>query len=121
MVYGNRQVINTRIKDNGIKVSIFDKTKEIKEYISMVLPEVDGSRLIHVISHCRRFYEGKLHYGRRSIKENQSRVRDLTEAERILYDLLLKHNLNPSTTYRWFLATRVPTDIKEKLAKGMIS
>lgn len=33
---------------------------------------------------------------------------------------MLRNKLNPSTTYRWFLATRVPDDVKEKLAKGQI-
>ena len=46
--------------------------------------------------------------------------RPLTVNERILYDYLLRHDLNPSTTYRWFLATRLPQDIREQLAKGKI-
>ncbi|MBI4152105.1 hypothetical protein HY495_00205 [Candidatus Woesearchaeota archaeon] len=121
MVYGTRQMMNRSIRENGHKRNIFDKVHEIREHIKKVLPEVDGSRLIQMLSHCRQYYEGKLHYGRRGIPENQQKKRDLTEAERILFDLLLRLNLNPSTTYRWFLAARIPGDIKEKLAKGMIS
>ena len=34
---------------------------------------------------------------------------------------MLKHNLNPSTTYRWFIACRIPSDIKDKLKQGKIS
>ncbi len=34
---------------------------------------------------------------------------------------MLKNNLNPSTTYRWMIACRVPADIKSKLAKGELS
>ncbi len=121
MVYGTRDMINRKIRHNGKKRSIFDRVYEIKQHIKVILPEVEGDRIIRMLSHCRRYYEGKLHYGRRSVKTNLTRVKDLTEAERILYDLLLKLDLNPSTTYRWFLATRVPSDIKEKLEKGQIS
>jgi len=121
MVYGTRQMLNRKIRENGVKRNIFDKVSEIKQHINMILPEIDGDKLINMMSHCRRYYEGKLHYGRRNVKENLDKKRDLTESERILYDLLLKLNLNPSTTYRWFLATIVPADIKEKLAKGHIS
>ena len=121
MVYGTRAMINRQIRENGKKRCIFDKINEVKQHIKVTLPEVDSDRLIHMLSHCRRYYEGKLHYGRRSVEGNQQKKRDLTETERILYDLLFKLNLNPSTAYRWFLATRVPSDIKEKLEKGLIS
>ena len=105
----------------GRKIDIFEEIHKIKQHIKEILPELDGDRLIIMMSHCRQYYEGHLHYGRRAIQENLTRKRDLTEAEKILYELLLKLKLNPSTTYRWFLATRVPQDIKEKLVKGQIS
>ena len=34
---------------------------------------------------------------------------------------MLKNKLNPSTTYRWFVACRLPSDVKDKLQKGKIS
>jgi hypothetical protein len=121
MVYGPRNMMNHQIRENGKKRSIFDKVNEVKQHIKATLPELDGDRLIQMMCHCRRYHEGKLHYGRRAVPENLSKVRDLTQTERILFDLLLKLGLNPSTSYRWFLATRVPADIKEKLSKGQIS
>lgn len=121
MVYGSRAMINHQIRENGKKRSIFDKVNEVKQHIRAIIPELDGDRLIHMLSHCRNFHDGKLHYGRRGIPENIQRIRELTETEKILYALLLKLELNPSVVYRWFLATRVPADIKEKLAKGQIS
>jgi len=114
-------MINRNIRENGYKRSIFDKVHEIKEQIKKILPELDGSRLMQMLCHCRQQYEGKLHYGRSNVPENWKKKRELTEAERLLYDLLLRMNLNPSTTYRWFLASRVPSDIHEKLTKGLIS
>ena len=113
--------INHQIREKGKKICIFDKVNRIKTDIKVLLPEIEGDRLISMMSHCRRYYEGKLHYGRRTNPENLERIRDLTEAEKMLYDFLLKNNLNPSTTYRWFLACRVPADIKEKLEQGKLS
>ena len=113
--------INTRIRDNGKKISIFDKTNRIKKDLKELIPELEGDKLLSALSHVRNFYYGKLHYGRRAVKENLKRKRKLTTIEKIILDYLLKNNLNPSTTYRWFIATRIPEDIKEKLAKGHIS
>lgn len=122
MQKNNGQVfINHQIRWDGKKINIFDKVNQIKKDIKAILPEIEGDKLISMFSHCRRYYEGKLHYGRRTNPENLKRIRELTQAEQILYDYLLKNNLNPSTTYRWFLTTRVPYDIKEKLSKNQIS
>jgi hypothetical protein len=113
-----------KIRENGHKKSIFGKTSEIKEKLKQILPEIQGDRLISMLGHCRRYYEGNLYYGRRARnkkeKENRKPLK-LTEMEKILYDFLIRNKLNPSTTYRWFLATRVPEDIKDKLRKGQIS
>jgi hypothetical protein len=110
---------NWRIREKGQKKkSLFQKVDEIKRDLKEIIPEIEGSKLIEMMSHCRRYYEGKLYYGRR---ENTNRKpRKLTKNERIVYDYILKNSLNPSTTYRWFLATRLPSDIKEKLARGEI-
>ena len=113
-----------RIRENGKKISLFDKVGHIKEQLNQVLPEIEGNRIIAMMGHCRKEYEGKNYYGRRtSDKEEEKRRKrfELTPMERILYDFLLRNNLNPSTTYRWFLATRVPDDIKAKLQKRQIS
>ena len=112
---------NTRIRENGSKINIFDKVNVIKKELKSTLPEIDGDMLLSMLSHCRRYYEGKLHYGRRSNPENLKRIRKLTVNERIVYEYLLKNNLNPSTTYRWFLATRVPEDIKQRLKNKTLS
>ena len=113
-----------RIRHNGHKKSVFDRVTEIKEQLEQVLPEIEGDRLISMMCHCRRYYEGNLYKGRRTSDQEEKKKRkqlSLTQTERILYDFLIKNNLNPSTTYRWFLAVRVPEDIKDKLRKGQIS
>lgn len=113
--------INHRIRSNGKKINIFDKVHHIKKDLKVLLPEIEEDKLLSMFSHMRAYYEGKLHYGRRSNPANWSRKKELTEAEKIIYDYLLKNKLNPSTTYRWFLATRVPEDIKDKLKQGRLS
>ena len=111
---------NSKIRENGRKRGIFDKVNEIKHDLKDMFPEIEGDRLINMFSHCRRHYEGKLIYGRVHNKANQSRVRELTHNEKRLYEYLLRKGLNPSTTYRWLLATRLPSDIIKELKAGNI-
>ena len=113
--------VNTNIRENGKKISIFDKTNRIKQDLKELIPELEGDKLLAALSHIRNFYYKKLHYGRAGIPENRKRKRNLTTFEKIILDYMLKNNLNPSTTYRWFIAIRVPDDIKEKLSKGKLS
>ena len=110
---------NCRIRNNGRKVDIFQKVGEIKRQLNEIIPEIEGDKLIAMLSHCRNYYYGKLCYGRRDSPGRKPR--ELTQNERIMYDFVLKNNLNPCTTYRWFIATRIPADIKDKLVKGQLS
>jgi len=108
----------------GRKISIFDRVNQVKEQLKQILPEVEENRLIPILGHCRRHYEGNLYYGRRvSNPEDKAKRKkiELTQNERIVYDYLLRNKINPSTIYRQFLATRVPEDIKEQLENGNIS
>ena len=97
-----------RIRDNGRKVNVYDKVNSIKEDLKQILPEIEENRvLIQIMASCRGYYE-----------KNRTK---LTKTETIVYDYLLKNNINPATCYRWFLACRIPEDIKDKLSKGQIS
>ena len=112
-----------RIREKGKKRSIFDKVKEIKNNLKLFLPELEEDRIIPILARCRRFYEGSLYYGRKTtnIEEKKNRKKqELTEIEKVVYQFLIEQKLNPSTTYRWFLHSRVPEDIKEKLEKNLI-
>lgn len=113
--------INYRIRENGKKVNVFDRINRIKSDLKTLIPEIEENQLLSMMSHIRNFHYGKLHYGRRAIPENLQRKRELTEIEKIILDYLLKNNLNPSTTYRWFIACRVPSDIKSQLEQGKLS
>ena len=113
--------INTQIREKGKKINIFDKVNQIRSDIKSLLPEIEEHKIIPMFSHIRNFFYGKLYYGRRAVPEDKQRKRKLTNAETILFDYMMKSNLNPSTTYRWMIACRIPADIKEKLAKGQVS
>lgn len=111
---------NTHIRENGKKRSIFDKVNEIKRDIKAILPELEGEKLIHMLSKIRTYISHKkkgVPIGRHGWKG----YRELTFNERAVYEYLMKNNLAPSTTYRWFIATRIPSDVREKLERGQLS
>lgn len=114
----------SKIRYKGELVNVFDKVGVIEKDLNQMLPEMERSRLIKAMSRCRQFYEGKLFYGRKtSDKEEIKRrqVLELTQIEKIIYHYLIENDYNPSTTYRWFLSTRLPSDMKERLLKREIS
>src|SRR3989344_8558668 len=100
MSKNNDQIfINTHIRENGKKVNIFNKVAQIKEDLKTLFPEIEEDKIIPMFSHVRNFFYGNLYYGRRNVPENKMRKRNLTQAETVLYDYMLRNNLNPSTTY----------------------
>src|SRR3989344_5629118 len=110
---------NTHIRENGHKVNVFKKVDEIKKDLKVVIPEIEGDKLLEIMGHCRSYYEGKFYYGRRTSPTRKKR--EMTQNERIVYDYLIRKGLKAPTIYRWFLATRLPDDVREKLAKGQVS
>lgn len=117
----NHVFINKNVRYKNKKVPIFDRINRIKKDLKALIPEVDEDRFLSMLSHIRNFYYGKLYYGRRAVKENFVNKRELTTNEKIVYDYMLKNKLNPSTTYRWFIACRLPSDVKDKLQNGQIT
>lgn len=109
--------------ENTRRLSVFDKVDAIKKLINEHLPELKDNQLVFMMAHCREFYEGNLYYGRRTSNPEEKwrrPLRVLTKIESELLQLLLAHQVNPSTAYRWFLAARVPEDIMNEVKrKGM--
>ena len=66
---------NTHIRENGHKVNIFKKVDEIKKDLKVVIPEIEGDKLLEIIGHCRAHYEGKFYYGRRTSLHKRKRER----------------------------------------------
>ena len=111
---------NVNVRDKGKKRSIFDKVNEIKEDLKRIIPEVEAHRIIPILSKIRTYVAHKkkgVPIGRKGFRG----YRKLNAVESVVYEYLLKHGLNPSTTYRWFIATRIPGDVKDKLEKGTVS
>ncbi len=117
----NQVFINHRVRYNGRKINLFDRINLMKNDLKELLPEIEEDKFLSMASHVRNFYYGKLHYGRRAVPENLKKKKELTANEKVLLDYYLKNNINPSTAYRWFVACRIPSDLKEKLAQGKVS
>jgi len=118
---GDQAFVNKNVRYKGKKIPIWDRINRIKNDLKELLPEIEEDKFLSMASHVRNFYYGKLHYGRRGKKENLEKKRELTEAEKVLLEYYMKNKLNPSTSYRWFIACRLPSDIKAKLQKGQVS
>ena len=112
------KINNVNIRENGKKRNLFDRVNELKKQIYMIVPEIDGEKLISIMSHLRREVEGKYYYGRHG---TSNRKLELTNNERLIKEILLKEGINPSTCYRWFLAARIPSDVMLRLRNGQIS
>ncbi len=121
------RVGNWRIRRNGRKINLFDMVKEIRNDLKALVPELsmDGETvpndvLIPLLSKIRTYYRHKkkgVPLGRKGSKG----YRDLTHVERIIFDYMIRNKLNPCTTYRWFIASRVPADLMEELKEGKMS
>jgi len=118
---GDQVFVNKNVRYKGKKIPIWDRINRIRNDLKVLLPEIEEDKFLLMASHVRNFFYGKLHYGRRGIKENIEKKRELTKAEKVLLQYYMKNNLNPPTTYRWFVACRLPSDIKAKLQKGQVS
>ena len=81
---GYMKLNNVSIRENGKKRNLFDKVNEIKRKINLLVPEIDGEKLITIMSHLRRECEGKLYYGRRG--QTNKKV-ELTHTERLIKEL----------------------------------
>lgn len=115
----NKVFVNHQVRFEGKKINIFNRINKIKNDLKELIPEIEEDKFLSMLSHIRNFYYNKLYFGRVGNKEKKKK--ELTANEKIILDYLIKNNLNPSTTYRWFIACRLPSDIKEKLSKGQIS
>lgn len=117
----NQVFVNNNVRYKGKKILLWDRINRIKNDLKELLPEIEEDKFLSMASHIRNFYYGNIYYGRKNNIKKKERKKELTSAEKIMLDYYIKNNLNPSTTYRWFVACRLSSDLKEKLAKGQIS
>ncbi len=103
------------------RLNMLDKVNIIKKDFKTLLPEIEQDRYIIMLGHCAYFCENKKEYRARNGRKKLYKIKQLTEAEKIMLDYLLKNNIVPITVYRWFRASKVPEDIMNKLRKGQVS
>lgn len=108
---------NWCMKHKGRNVNVFDMANKLRADLQILIPEIEPTRYISILSHCRN--EWIRNTTKKPIKK-QWQVR-FTEVERVVYDYLLKNKINPQTAYKLFLCTRLPTDVTNQLYKGQIS
>ena len=118
---------NWRVRRNGRKINLFDVVKEIREELKDLIPELSPDEgpipndvLIPLLSKIRTYYRHRKHgipLGRKGWKG----YRALTKIEQMIFDYMIRNKLNPCTTYRWFIASRLPEDLMDELKEGKLS
>lgn len=103
------------------RLSMMEKTIQVKKDLKLLLPEIEEDKYLFMLSHLSNVLPNKQEYHNRNSRKRTRSIRQLTEAEKVFLDYLIKNNLNPKTTYRWFLVSKLPEDIKESLQKGKLS
>jgi hypothetical protein len=96
------------MKENMIGWDVFRKANYVQGLINTTIPGVSSDEVYTMLGHVAHH-----HYNTRKV--------GLSEKEILLYDLLLKHKLVPSTVYNWFSLTRTPQDLQQRVRRGTIS
>ena len=109
------------MKEFTRRLSMMEKTIQIKQELKILLPEIEFDKIMFMLSHLSNYTLDKEQYYTRDTRKKIRKLKPLTEAEKLLLDYLLKNKLNPKTTYRWFLVSKLPEDIQERLRRGVIS
>lgn len=86
--------------------SVFEKVDRYKEILRPVICGKIDSEVKIMLCHCRHYRIG--------------RDKSLTKDERILYDFLLKNNLNPHNVYEKFVLLEAPEHIQKLLREKKI-
>lgn len=103
------------------RIDMMDKVTQIKKDFKILLPEIEQDQFIVMLSHIAYYCEDGKNYRSRNSRKRTYTKKPLTEAEKIILDYLLKNDLVPITTYKWFRVCKLPEDIQGRLKKGQIS
>jgi len=88
------------------RFNVFEQIESVKRILESVVPDKDSFRVRGLVLRCTKYKVGL--------------IKNLNSTERAVYDLLLKHKLNPKTAYERLLLEFVPSHIKEKLVQRQI-
>jgi hypothetical protein len=86
---------------------VFIKARMVCDLLKRHIGEVSGDELLTILCH--------LHHHHRN-----RRKEPLTEKEMIVYDILLKENINPHTAYYWLCITKTPEDVRKGLFQNKL-
>ena len=89
------------------EMNVFEKIQIIEEQISKELPSLDPKKLPFMFGRVGNYTIGA--------------VKKIDNQERLLYDFVLRHWLNPKVSYNWFLLRDVPAELESKLRNRNIS
>lgn len=80
---------------------------DIKTQLSQAFPDKTLEQIRKMV---RRV--GRCEYGE---------IKEISQDEHIIKDLLIRHKVKAATVYQWLLQTLVPDDVREKMENGTIS
>ncbi|OIO63014.1 hypothetical protein AUJ83_01910 [Candidatus Woesearchaeota archaeon CG1_02_33_12] len=99
------------MREDWVRKDVFEKVVLVKGIVKSTIPkliEVDDEELKLMFSHLAHYH--------RDDERNT-----LNETELILYDTLIRNDVNPATVYKWFCLTMMPNDLFHQLGTGRIS
>jgi len=88
-------------------MDVFMKAELLKQMIEQAIGTISGDDLLTLACHLDHFWLNR-------------RKEPLTEKEMMVYELLNKERINPSTAYSWLLASRAPNDVRRRYELGRI-
>jgi hypothetical protein len=89
---------------NERRKSTLKRVEEINQLVKNLFPKITKKGTRMILSKCAHY-----HYDKK---------RKISTEELMLYDVLIKHNLNPSRVYKWYLVSLLPEDIKDDVEKN---
>lgn len=107
-------------KEFSRRVKMMDKVILIKRDLKILLPNVEQYKFLYMFSHLSGIHPNGKQYWSRNIRKKTKKPKNLTEEEKILLDYMLQNELNPKTTYKWFLVSKMPEDIQDRLRNNQI-
>ncbi len=92
-------------------MNVFEKVENVKKLMKENIGEISSGELLRLVQRLANRWQ---------YKKKRKNYR-LSKEELQVYELFLKHKLNPQTVYRWMLLCRSPAEIKNRIVEGNLS
>jgi len=96
------------MRQDIIHWDVWKKIKFVERLIEESIGVVNGDDLYTMLGRISHY-----HY--------TTRQHGLKEKELMIYEILIKNDLNPSTVYKWYCLTRTPQDLQQRIRSGKIN